>query len=130
MAGSVYAGAFKLGSNTISNNVTITFDDAAADIVSQVVGQAVDVHYAGTRNITGSVNCELVNTGVADFETNFKPTTTGATEIHLFGDTATYVEITSTKGTILSRNATGSINGIVTYTLNFALDDATVAAAA
>lgn len=129
MAGSVFAGAFKIATNSITNVTSITFDRNNADIISQVVGQAVDVHYAGTQNITGTVNFEVVNTDVAVVETNFKPTITGAVEIHLFGDTATYAEITATDGVILTQNLSGSINGIVAGTLTFALNDATIAAA-
>lgn len=129
MAGNLFAGAFKIGSNSITNVTGITFDRAAADVISRVVAQNVDYHYAGTLNITGTVNFEVALTGVAIVETNFKPQTTGATEIHLFGDTATYVEITSTAGVILTQNLSGAINGIVAGTLTFALNDVTIGAA-
>lgn len=130
MAGNPFQGAFKLASNTIPNVTGITFDDSAADIVSRVVGQGVDKHYVGTRNITGTVNCELALTDVATFETNFKTGTIGAVEIHLFGDTAGNIEITSTDGGIISRSSSGAINGIEALTLNYFLNNVTIAAAA
>lgn len=129
MGGAIFQGAFKMDSNSIPNVTGITFDDQAADVISRVVGDTVDTHYAGTANVTGSVNCELAAASATVVGTNFPRGKTGAVEIHLFGDTATYLEITSTDGVILGINSGGTVNGITAFTINFALNDVTYAAA-
>lgn len=124
MGGAIFQGTFSLGGTALPNITGISFDDAAADIVSVVVGDAVDTHYAGTRNFTGSVNCELAAASATTIN-NFAPGTTGAVVINLFGNTSTYLTITSTDGVMLSINESGNVNGIAAFTLNFALNDAT-----
>ena len=124
MGGAIFQGTFSIGGNAVPNVTGISFDDAAADIVSRVVGDTVDTHYAGTRNFTGTVNCELAAASASTIA-NFVPGTTGAVIINIFGSTSTYLSITSTDGVMLSINESGQVNGIGAFTMNFALNDAT-----
>lgn len=129
MAGSVFQGAFKVGSNSLTNVTGMNWSDTAAGIISQVVGQSVDKHYAGTANVSGTVNFEVLQTDVTVVGTNFARGTTGTGELHFFGDTATYLELTTTKITIMSIDISGAINGICAGTINWVADDITIQAA-
>jgi len=96
--------------------------DAVQDVVYQCDGK--DKHAAGTRQISFGVTLALS----ADDTTKviaLRPGTTGAWEGHPGGDTAGNIEVTATKGTIITAPLSAPVNGIITTDVSIALDDVT-----
>ena len=54
---------------------------------------------------------------------------TGTFEAHPGGDTATYIEVTSTNATVIQSNISAETNGVITLDVTIALDDVTYQAA-
>ena len=97
------------------------------DIVYQCNGY--DKHAAGTKVISFRTSLALYSSDVAKVQ-GFAPGTTAAFEAHPGGDTATYIELTSTRGMVVSAPISAPINGIVTMDVEIALDDLTYSCAA
>lgn len=100
--------------------------DAIQDVVYQCNGY--DKHAAGTRAVSFSVSLALAAADTTKIAA-LAPGSTGTFEAHPGGDTATYIEITSTVATVTQCNLSAPINGIVTADVVIALDDVTYQAA-
>jgi hypothetical protein len=121
--------SFKLGSTVYDADDCLQswdLNDAINDIVYQC--NSYDKHAVGTRAITFDVTLALAATDTAKIAA-LAPGTTGGFEAHPGGDTATRIEITSTKGTVISRNLSAPSNGIISTDISIALDDVTFQAA-
>lgn len=127
----------------IGNNVSLSFDgtsltgiksvEESSDVamaVSQYAGQAHDKNFAGTHNTTLTVNFEIAATDVTLLGTTLARGNTGAVEYYPFGNTATYIKITSTNGTIGASSFSTPVNGIIAGNVTIHLDDYTIEAAA
>jgi hypothetical protein len=101
-------------------------NDAIQDVVYQC--NSLDKHAVGTRAISFAVSLALSAADTTKVSA-LAPGSTGAFEAHPAGDTATYIEITSTKGTVTQRNIAAPINGIIQADVVIALDDVTYQAA-
>lgn len=101
-------------------------NDAIQDVVYQCNGY--DKHGVGTRGISFSVTLALAATDTTKVS-GLAPGTTGAFEAHPAGNTATYIEVTATRGVLTQRNLTAPINGIIAADIVIALDDVTWKAA-
>lgn len=101
-------------------------NDAINDIVYQCNGY--DKHAAGTRAITFSASLALAKTDTTKVSA-FAPGTTGAFEAHPGGDSSGAIEITATKGTVISAPISSGPNNIIAIDVEIALDDVTYAAA-
>ena len=97
------------------------------DIVYQCNGY--DKHAAGTKVVSFRTSLALCSSDVAIVQ-GFAPGTTAAFEAHPGGDTATYIELTATKGTIMSAPISAPINGIISMDIEIALDDISYSCAA
>ena len=100
---------------------------AINDIVYQCNGY--DKHTAGTKTISFRTSLALYSTDVAKVQ-GFAPGTTAAFEAHPGGDTATYIEFTADKGTVISAPISAPVNGVITMDVEIALDDVTYSCAA
>lgn len=101
-------------------------DDAIQDVVYQC--NSYDKHAVGTRSVMFNVTLALAATDTTKISA-LAPGSSGAFEYHPGGDTATYIEVTSTKGTVISRNVSSPVNGIISADVSIALDDVTFQAA-
>ena len=97
------------------------------DIVYQCNGY--DKHAAGTKAVSFRTSIGLNSTDVALIQ-GFAPGTTAAWEAHPGGDTTTYIEVTATRGLIISAPISAPVNGIITVDLDIALDDISYTCAA
>ena len=96
------------------------------DIVYQCNGY--DKHAVGTKVI--SFRSSLGLAADTTVPVDLAPGTTGAFECHPGGDTAGNIEITATRGQIVSAPMSAPINGIITLDVEIALDDITYTTAA
>lgn len=101
-------------------------NSAINDIVYQCNGY--DKHAVGTKVI--SFRTSLALPADTTIWIDLAPGTTGAFEAHPAGDTATYIEITASRGTVISAPMTAPINGIIAIDVEIALDDVTYTTAA
>ena len=92
------------------------------DIVYQCDGY--DKHAVGTKAISFRTSLALAATDSTKHQA-FTPGTTGTFEAHPGGDTATYIEITATKATVVSAPMSAPVNGIISMDIELALDDVT-----
>jgi hypothetical protein len=101
-----------------------------ADSINAVIYQcnSYDKTAVGTRAIVFTTSLALAATDTAKVAALY-PGATGSWEGHPGGDTATYIEITSTKGTVVTANKSAPVNGIITLDLTINLDDVTYQAA-
>ena len=103
-----------------------TLNDSINEVVYQCGGY--DKGAAGTRSATFSTSLALSQTDTTKHQALY-PGATGAFEAHPAGDTATYIEITSTSALITSANTSAPVNGIITIDLTIRLNDITLATA-
>lgn len=96
--------------------------DAINDIVYQC--NSYDKHTAGTRGVSFRASLALAKTDTTKV-TAFAPGTTGAFEAHPAGDTAGNIEITATKGTVISAPISSGPNNVIAIDVEIALDDVT-----
>lgn len=103
----------------------------AATLVTSECGTSGVVQGATTfRNITGTFNWTILQTDVTMINA-FDPGTEVTTfELHPGGDTATYIEITSTDLVIVSRNLSFPKNGLLAMTVTCHFNNLTVGTAA
>lgn len=83
---------------------------------------------AGTKAATFSISLALAATDTAKLQA-LAEGAMGAFEAHPAGDTATYMEITSTDALITQANVSAPVNGIISIDLQIRLNDWTLAAA-
>ena len=100
--------------------------DAINDIVYQCNGY--DKHASGTRAVSFRASLALAATDTTKISA-LAPGTTGAFEAHPGGDTATYIEVTASRGTVISRPVSAPINGIISCDVEISLDDITYTSA-
>lgn len=104
------------------------FADSINDIVYQCNGY--DKHLGGTRALEFRFSIGLD----ADDTTKISPFVPGTEstqfEAHPGGSTTNYIEITSTKAVVLSRDITAPMNGIIGMSVVIALDNAVTTVAA
>jgi len=79
---------------------------------------------SGTKQIAFRTSLAFAATDSTKHQA-FTPGTTGTFEGHPAGDTATYIEITSTRGTVISAPMSAPQNGIISMDIEIALDDVT-----
>jgi hypothetical protein len=103
------------------------FNNSINDIVYQC--NSYDKHVVGTQSVMFRVTLALSATDTTPVIA-LAPGTTGAWEGHPGGDTATYIELTSTRGQVNSANISAPINGIIAMDVEIALDDVTLTTAA
>lgn len=101
-------------------------NDAINEAIFQCNG--MDKGVAGTRTATLGFSAALLETDVVKINA-FAPGTKDTIEWHPAGDTATYIEVTSTEALILSRNISDPVNGVCTMDVNMRLNDIAIAAA-
>jgi hypothetical protein len=121
--------SFKLGATTYDSDDCIQgwdLDDALNDIVYQCT--QFNKHIVGARTVVFSGTLALDATDTTKINA-LKAGTQGAFEGHPAGDTATYMEIISTQGTVTRSHMSAPINGVITLDFDIALDDVTYQAA-
>lgn len=101
-------------------------NDAIQDIVYQC--NSYDKHAVGTRAINFTASLALSTTDTTKVSA-FAPGTTGAFEAHPGGDSSGAIEITATKGTVISAPISSGPNNIIAIDVTIALDDVTYSAA-
>ncbi len=122
---SVLFGAVTYDSDDCIQNTGLTWDKE--DITYYCSG--AQKHLAGTTNAVFTMSLALDQTDTAKC-TALAPGSTGVWEWHPGGDTPTYIEYESTKGTVLSGYvAGGDPNTIMQLDVSIALDDILVQAA-
>lgn len=92
------------------------------DIVYQCNGY--DKHAVGTKVISFRASLALAATDSTKLEA-FQPGTTGTFIGNPAGDVSGYIEVTATRGTVISAPLTAPINGIIAVDVEIALDDIT-----
>jgi len=97
------------------------------DVVYQCNGY--DKHASGTKAISFRTSLAFAATDSTKHQA-FTPGTTGAFEAHPAGDTATYIEITASRATVISAPMSAPVNGIISLDIELALDDVTYTTAA
>ena len=113
-AGTTYNGDDCLQSWDLASSIN--------DVVYQCNGY--DKHASGTKAISFRTSLAFAAADSTRFEA-FAPGTTGTFEAHPAGDTATYIEITSTRATVVSAPLSAPVNGIISLDIELALDDVT-----
>lgn len=125
----------KLASFTFNS---VTFDETDClqgwnlnDAINEIVYQcnSYDKGVAGTRTVTFSGSMALDATDTAKLAALTPGATASDFEAHPAGDTATYVEITSTDALCVSANQTTAPNAIYTIDFTIRLNDVTIGAA-
>lgn len=101
-----------------------------ADAINEAVYQCngFDKGVAGTQSTTFDFSAAVEVTDIVKLNA-FAPGLTGVFEWHPAGDTATYIEVTSTEALITGRNLSDPVNGICTMDVTMRLNDVTIAAA-
>lgn len=103
------------------------FGNSITDIVYQCDG--ADKHLGGTEAVDFRVTLGLDSTDTT-YISAFNPGTSSTQfEAHPGGDTATYIELSSTKALVISRNITAPMNGIIAMDIVIALDNITTTSA-
>jgi hypothetical protein len=130
MPQNLLASSLKFNSQTYS---------AASCIQSLQYNYSVDGHdyqcdgyvkvVAGAKNISVSFSLVLERTDTVIIAALVPGTNAADFELHIWGDTATYLEIASSDATLMSRNGGGSANGIAVWDCEFRLNQVTEGAA-
>ena len=120
----------------VFNSVTFDADDCIQgfslnDAINEIVYQcdSMDKGAVGTRAVMWNVSLGLAAADTSKLAALTPGTNASDFEAHPFGDTATYVEITSSDATINQANISGSANGIITVDCVFRLNQVTIQAA-
>ena len=120
----------------VFNSTTLNADDCLQsggidDAVNEVVYQCdgMDKAAAGTRSAMFNVSLVLAETDVTKITALAPGTNASDFEAHPFGDTATYVEVTSSDATVIRANKSWSANGVVTMDVSIRLNQITIQAA-
>ena len=102
-------------------------DHAVNEVVFQCNG--MDKGAAGTTSATFNVSLVLDQTDITKINALLPGTNASDFEAHPFGDTATYVEVTSSDATLISAPMSWSANGMVTMDVTIRLNQITIQAA-
>ena len=118
---------FTLGGNSLSCLTSAETSSSIDTFMSMCAGQTSKATITGLSEHTMSVSGELETDDVTALG-NFAVGTSGAVNFQPNGTTAGDIAITSTNGTVVSRNESFSSSGLATVTVQINLDDMTVAA--
>ena len=118
------------------NSVTFNADDCIQgwnlnDAINEIVYQcnSYDKGAVGTRSVTFAGSLALDATDTAKVAALTPGVTVADFEAHPAGDTATYVEVTSTSAMCVSANQSTAPNSIYTIDFTIRLNDVTIGAA-
>lgn len=130
MATSGKLASFKVGSTVYDSDDCVS-GWAINDMVNEIVHQCggYDQAVGGTRSVTFTASLGLSATDTAKISALAPGAAVTTFEAHPAGDTATYIEITSTDGLIVSRNISAPANGIITLDVTIRLNNVTFGAA-
>lgn len=107
----------------------VEYSDAADAYLTKCAGGSYAGHVTGLRTVTATVNAVLDDVDHAVLNAT-EPGDTGADyEHHPAGDTATFIEISTTKATVLNRTFSVPVEGLLALTFTVGLDDFTADAA-
>lgn len=104
-----------------------TFTNGAEDLTYRCSGYIKHASGDGTVMLDFSIVIEATDTAKI---AALAPGTTGISEYHPFGDTATYIEHTTTNATVMKADHSDSAGKLVTLDITLAWDDCTSGAAA
>ncbi len=129
MADSGLLGSFQFGGTTYAG---------AACLQSHSLNRSLNAatyQCSGAMKTASGAKVYVFNASIAVAKDDTGPTSslaegdTGAFEYHPGGDAAGNIEFTSTRGTVVSSNINGPVNGILTMDIAINLDDLTQATA-
>jgi hypothetical protein len=129
------ADSGKLASFTFNS---VTFDETDClqgwnlnDAINEIVYQcdSMDKGVAGTRTVTFSGSMALSATDTAKLAALTPGATAADFEAHPSGDTATYIEVSSTDSLCVSANLSTAANSVHTVDFSIRLNDVTIGAA-
>lgn len=103
-----------------------SFTNGKEDITYRCGGDYA--HLAGTSTITLDFSIALLATDTAKV-TALAPGATGIAEYHPFGDTASYIEHTTTKATVMKADLSDAAGKVVNLDVTLVWDDVTSTAA-
>ena len=129
MATSGVSAEFKFGGTTYDADDCLqnwNLDRSVEDITYYCNGHTK--HLGGNANAVFTCSLALSATDTAKIAA-LEEGSTGVWEGHPAGDTATYIEFTSTRGTVINSPVSAPQNGVITMDVTIALDDLTDAAA-
>lgn len=130
MATSGKNASFKVNSTTYDSDDCVS-DWTINDMINAITYQCggFDQTAAGTRVVSFSASLGLAATDTTKVSALAPGTVITTFEAHPAGDTATYIEITSTAGLVVSRNISAPANGIIQLDVEIRLDNVTFGAA-
>lgn len=119
--------AVSVGGNSFTNVTETRLSEAVQEIVARVAASGHAETHAGIQDSTLTVSQNVLQADTTQIGYS-DPTTTGALIYHPFGNTATYIEVTSTNVTCISRDLGTPVDGLVTASHTWKLDNITIAA--
>jgi len=125
MATSGVAASFQFGGTTYDDDDCLqswNLDRSVEDITYYCSGAMK--HLGGNSNAVFSCSLALAATDTAKVAA-LTEGSTGAWEGHPAGDTASYIEFTATKGTVINAPVSAPQNGVITLDVTIALDNCT-----
>lgn len=130
MADTGVNASVKINATTYSSSDCIQ-SNQISDQINEVVFQCggYDKAAAGSRAVTFAFSMVLSKTDVTKLNATAPGTIITTFEAHPGGDTASYIEIVSTDGLIVSRNMSYAPNGLITIDINLRLHNVTFQAA-
>ena len=121
------ASVFTLGGNALSCLTSADVSESIDTLMSECVGQTYKATIVGLKTATKTVSGELENDDVAELG-YFDPGDNGAIVFQPNGTTAGDIKITSTKGTVVSRDISTAGGSLTAVSITINLDDVTIAA--
>jgi hypothetical protein len=107
---------------------SVEYSDDIDDFVAECAGATTKEHVPGLRNISATVSGYLNQADVALLNA-IAPGIADTDWVHYpAGNTSTYIKITSSNATVLSRSISVPVSGITTFSFTAALDAMTIAA--
>lgn len=121
------ASVFTLGGNALSCLVSADVSETIDTLMSECVGQTYKTTVTGLKTATITVSGEIETNDVTALN-NFEIGDSGAVVFSPAGITAGMITITSTNGTVVSRDITTSGGSLAAVSVTINLDSLTIAA--
>ena len=119
--------------NSVTFGVTDCLQSTGiTDAINEVIYQCngMEQGKAGTRTATFTVSLFLSKTDTAKLAAVAPGTTAADFEYHPAGDTATYIEVTSSDAYVVSAPFNAAVNSMITLDVTIRLNQITIGAAA